>query len=99
MGVPEWYHFEHPIWDPSGVLGGGAPPMEEAVFQICAWGPFAVYIYIQRERERETSGDPCISMHVVMLSPMLEQSQNVKKSFASTNRFCVDLPNGKGLWW
>ena len=24
----------------------GAPGMLQAVFQICAWGPFAVYIYI-----------------------------------------------------
>ena len=44
-----------------------APAMGEAVVQICAWGPFAVYIY--------TSADPCISMHVVILTPMRQQSQ------------------------
>ena len=46
MGVPKWYYFEHPIWDPSWVLGGGAPPMEEAVLEMCAWGLFFIYIYI-----------------------------------------------------
>ena len=67
MGVPKWYHFEDPIWDPSGVLGREAPQLEEAVVQMCAWGPFAIYIY--------TSAAPCISMHVVILILMLQQSQ------------------------
>ena len=41
--------------------------MLQAVVQMCAWGLFAIYIY--------TSADPCISMHVVILTPMLQQSQ------------------------
>ena len=45
----------------------GAPELEEAVVQMCAWDPFAIYIY--------TSAAPCISMHVVILTLMLQQSQ------------------------
>ena len=32
--------------DPQKPCFRGAAPVEEAVFQMCAWGPFAVYIYI-----------------------------------------------------
>ena len=46
---------------------GGAPELGEAVLEMCAWGLFAIYIY--------TSAAPCISMHVVILILMLQQSQ------------------------
>ena len=45
----------------------GAPGMLQAVLEMCAWGLFAIYIY--------TSAAPCISMHVVILILMLQQSQ------------------------
>ena len=45
----------------------GAPGMEQAVLEVCAWGLFAIYIC--------TSAAPCISMHVVILILMLQQSQ------------------------
>ena len=55
------------FWTPPDTQNKPAAPMGEAVLQMCAWGLFAFYIY--------TSADPCISMHVVILSPMLQQSQ------------------------
>ena len=52
---------------PSGGPGERAAPVEEAVLEMCARGLFAIYMY--------TSAAPCISMHVVILTLMLQQSQ------------------------
>ena len=39
----------------------------QALLQMRAWGLLAIYVY--------TSAAPCISMHVVILTLMLQQSQ------------------------
>ena len=59
--------FFKPLLTPKRGLPMATPPIEEALVEMCAWGLFAIYIC--------TSAAPCISMHVVILILMLQQSQ------------------------